>query len=207
MALSLQLKHWAGPMFQCGVRSLCSRILQHHSQKPTTTMTSTISTPSPTGATSTSSPEAFLANLSQPQASAKGLPTIGISGKKCWVIREARPTYVVAENVRGLVNWSEGLVFDAVCTDLEVKATKSCRVFFQLQVSGRPTSEIASGLLLTPTTRETVMDVEKFLERKKRNGYKNGTTVPNLATQMQIKTGHASEDGKASQMSPLLWRR
>ena len=35
------------------------------------------------------------------------------------VIRECSPTWVVGENVRGLVNWSEGLVFDAVCTDLE----------------------------------------------------------------------------------------
>ena len=123
------------------------------------------------------------------------------------VIREARPTYVVAENVRGLVNWSEGLVFDAVCTDLESEGYQVVPCLLPAAGVGRPTSEIASGLLLTPTTRETVMDVEKFLERKKRNGYKNGTTVPNLATQMQTKTGHASEDGKASQMSPLLWRR
>jgi len=35
------------------------------------------------------------------------------------IIREARPTYVVAENVRGLVSWNEGLVLDTVCADLE----------------------------------------------------------------------------------------
>ena len=35
------------------------------------------------------------------------------------VIREACPTYVVAENVRGLISWNEGLVFDTVCVDLE----------------------------------------------------------------------------------------
>jgi len=35
------------------------------------------------------------------------------------VIREARPTYVVAENVRGLLSWNEGLVLDTVCSDLE----------------------------------------------------------------------------------------
>ena len=34
-------------------------------------------------------------------------------------IREARPTYVVAENVRGLISWNEGLVLDTVCADLE----------------------------------------------------------------------------------------
>ena len=35
------------------------------------------------------------------------------------VIREVGPRWIVAENVRGLVNWSEGMVFDTVCADLE----------------------------------------------------------------------------------------
>lgn len=35
------------------------------------------------------------------------------------VIREATPRWVVGENVRGLVNWSGGLVFDEVQADLE----------------------------------------------------------------------------------------
>ncbi len=34
-------------------------------------------------------------------------------------IREIQPRWVVAENVRGLVSWSDGLVFEQVCTDLE----------------------------------------------------------------------------------------
>ena len=37
----------------------------------------------------------------------------------CRAIREIKPTYVVGENVRGLLNWSGGLVFDQVCVDLE----------------------------------------------------------------------------------------
>jgi len=36
-------------------------------------------------------------------------------------IREIKPTYVVGENVRGLVNWSGGLVFEEVCADLEAE--------------------------------------------------------------------------------------
>jgi len=35
------------------------------------------------------------------------------------IIRECKPRWVVGENVRGLVNWSEGLVFEEVCVDLE----------------------------------------------------------------------------------------
>jgi DNA (cytosine-5)-methyltransferase 1 len=35
------------------------------------------------------------------------------------VIREIKPRYVVGENVRGLITWNAGLVFDEVCADLE----------------------------------------------------------------------------------------
>lgn len=35
------------------------------------------------------------------------------------VVRECSPRYIVGENVRGLVNWSGGLVFEEVCADLE----------------------------------------------------------------------------------------
>jgi DNA (cytosine-5)-methyltransferase 1 len=34
-------------------------------------------------------------------------------------IREIEPTYIVGENVRGLLNWNGGMVFDEVCTELE----------------------------------------------------------------------------------------
>ena len=35
------------------------------------------------------------------------------------VIREFKPTWVIAENVRGLVTWNEGMVLEQVCADLE----------------------------------------------------------------------------------------
>jgi len=35
------------------------------------------------------------------------------------VIREARPRWVVGENVGGIISWSGGLVFEEVCADLE----------------------------------------------------------------------------------------
>jgi hypothetical protein len=56
------------------------------------------------------------------------------------------------------------------------------RSYFRLAASAPPTDEIEFGLLLTPTTREEVMDTQKFKERMEK--YDNGTTVPNLATQV-----------------------
>jgi site-specific DNA-cytosine methylase len=35
------------------------------------------------------------------------------------VIQNVRPDWVVAENVRGLVTWNEGMVLETVCADLE----------------------------------------------------------------------------------------
>jgi len=35
------------------------------------------------------------------------------------IIGECEPRWVVGENVRGLVSWSDGLVFETCCTDLE----------------------------------------------------------------------------------------
>jgi len=55
----------------------------------------------------------------------------------------------------------------------------------QLAESGMlptPTTQRIAGLLLTPTTREEVMDMNKFKTRMEK--YNNGTTVPNLATQI-----------------------
>jgi DNA (cytosine-5)-methyltransferase 1 len=37
----------------------------------------------------------------------------------CRIISEITPTYVVGENVRGLLNWNGGVVFEEVCADLE----------------------------------------------------------------------------------------
>tara|TARA_R110000851_G_scaffold13833_1_gene47104 strand:- start:2313 stop:3371 length:1059 start_codon:yes stop_codon:yes gene_type:complete len=37
------------------------------------------------------------------------------------IIREVKPRYIVGENVRGLLSWSGGLVFDEVCSDLEAE--------------------------------------------------------------------------------------
>ena len=39
-------------------------------------------------------------------------------------IREIKPRWIVGENVRGLVNWAEGLVFEEVCAELEAEGYK-----------------------------------------------------------------------------------
>ena len=96
----------------------------------------------------------------------------------------------------------------------KLKATKSHRFYFQLAPSMPPTEGTEFGLFLTPTTREEVQDLEKFKKRMEK--YPNGTTMPNLATQIMglLPTPTASEaergserqltvkDGKVQNISP-----
>ena len=37
------------------------------------------------------------------------------------IIKEVKPTFVIAENVRGIINIQDGMVFETVCSDLEAE--------------------------------------------------------------------------------------
>lgn len=53
-------------------------------------------------------------------------------------IREIQPRWVVGENVRGLVNWSGGLVFDEVQADLEDEGYEVCPFLLPAAGVGAP---------------------------------------------------------------------
>ena len=118
------------------------------------------------------------------QESGPGHPTIDISGRRCSESYERlappmswRRTF--AASLVGMKGW-----FSTRCAlTWKVKATKSSRLYFLLQASTRRTAGTGSGLLLTPTTREEPVDLDKFKARMEK--YPNGTTMPNLATQVQ----------------------
>jgi len=144
-------------------------------------------------------------------------------------IKEIKPRYIVGENVRGLVSWGGGGYSTRCAMIWKGKGMQYNRFLFQLQVSAHRTKEIGYGLLLTPTTKEDPVNLEKFKKRMEK--YPNGTTMPNLATQIfqMLPTPSANEDsyrlkgdtqaskcleamartgglinGKASQLSPLF---
>jgi len=98
------------------------------------------------------------------------------------VIKEIQPKWIIGENVRGLVSWGGDWYSKRCVLTWKGKIMKYNRLLFLLQVSTHRTEGIESGLLLTPTTREEVQDLEKFQKRMEK--YPNGTTMPNLATQV-----------------------
>jgi len=158
---------------------------------------------------STSSQGDSLANLTPSQVREKVKTTIDISGLKCYEQYEKlnqgtswAKTFVAC--LVGMEDW-----FSMRCKlTWKMKASKSSRLYFQLQASTPRTKETGYGLLLTPTTREDVVNLETFQKRMEK--YPNGTKMPNLATQVSqlLPTpiagdwkGQKRKDGTASMLS------
>ena len=81
------------------------------------------------------------------------------------VIKEVKPTFIIAENVRGIVNIQDGMVFETVCSDLETEG-------FEIQPFIIPAAGVGA-----PHKRERVWIVgyskhNGSLTSKIRRGYK-----------------------------------
>jgi DNA-cytosine methyltransferase len=113
-------------------------------------------------------------------------------------IKEVKPRYIVGENVRGLVSWGGGWYSTRCAMIWKGKAMQYNRFLFLLQVSAHRTKDKEFGLLLTPTTKEDPVNLEKFKKRMEK--YPNGTTMPNLATQVMemLPTPNASDSNNAN---------
>ncbi len=125
------------------------------------------------------------ASLFHLPAKERELKMIATSGQKCLEQFEKLDRHTLwGKMFVALLIGMEGWYSSKCRLIWKLKATKSSRLYCQLAVSTLPTEGTESGLLLTPTTREEVQDLGKFKKRMEK--YPNGTTMPNLATQVQI---------------------
>ena len=76
-------------------------------------------------------------------------------------IREISPRWIVGENVRGIITWNGGMVFDEVQADLETEVTKYSRFYFQLQALTLHTNDIEYGSLLSTPSSNDLNDLAK----------------------------------------------
>lgn len=65
------------------------------------------------------------------------------------VVRTVRPRWVVGENVLGIVNWSQGMVFEHVCADLEAAGYEVQAYLIPAAGVGAPICDTEHGLLPT----------------------------------------------------------
>jgi len=139
-------------------------------------------------------------NPTHPQESDSARRMRDTSGRRCLEQYERfnRPG-LWAKTFVGLLIGMEGWYSTRCRLSWKLKATKSHRFYFQLVPSTLHTEGTEFGLLLTPTTREEVQDLEKFKKRMEK--YPNGTTMPNLATQIMglLPTPTASEAERGSE--------
>jgi hypothetical protein len=150
--------------------------------------------------------DSLVSHLVVPE-SEKGQPTIGICSPKCYELYQRLAPIgswarMFAVSLVGQVGTRTSLGWYSTRSSLtwKVQVTKCSRPYFLLAASTLRTAEIESssapdGLLLTPTTREDAVDLEVFQKRMEK--YPNGTTMPNLATQVQgMLPTPTAQDGK-----------
>lgn len=156
-----------------------------------------------------SSQEGSPANPTHLLESERERKTNATCGQRCCALFENAPRATSwAKTFAALLVGMEGWYSKRCALTWKLVGTPYNRSYFQLAVSVLPIEEIECGLLLTPTTREEVMDTDKFKARMEK--YDNGTTVPNLATQVlgMLPTpiagdwkGQRRSDGTASMLS------
>jgi len=109
--------------------------------------------------------------------------TNAICGRRCLELFESVHRVGSWERTfAGLLIGQEGWFSKRCALTWKLVGTPFNRLFFQLAPSTLPTDATEFGLLLTPTTSEQVQDLDKFKTRMEK--YPNGTTMPNLATQV-----------------------
>ena len=109
--------------------------------------------------------------------------TTATCGRRCLELSESvNPVGSWARTFAGLLVGRTDWYSKRVTLTWKILGTPSNRLLFQLVPQTLPTDATEFGLLLTPTTSEPVHDLEKFKARMEK--YPNGTTMPNLATQV-----------------------
>ena len=104
------------------------------------------------------------------------------------IIREAAPRFVVGENVRGLVSWDGGMVFEEVCLDLEIEG-------YEVWTGILPAASVGA-----PHRRDRIFFVAFHAPNTEllrlEHGKKSGDARVGQETARECFAGHASSEGQ-----------
>jgi len=92
-------------------------------------------------------------------------------------IQEISPRWIVGENVRGLVNWNGGMVFDQVCSDLEGEGYKVFPIL------------IPAAAVNAPHRRDRIWFVAYFDRERTAKRFSNEWTTPDPYSDIRPKRG------------------
>ena len=107
-----------------------------------------------------------------------------ISGRRCYeLLKMLDLPGLLAKTLLDSLQWRMAEHLKTYALHWKMKGTIYKRIIFQLAVSERGIEGTEYGLLLiTPTASESYQDKDKFIKRMEK--YNNGTTMPNLTTQI-----------------------
>lgn len=124
-------------------------------------------------------------------------------------IREIKPAWVVGENVRGLINWSGGLVFDEIQSQLEAEGYQVSSYLLPASAVGAPHERYRLWIVARNekcTTDTTVVNDSKHIgekegrsSRESRNGIIENTIADTTSVGWSqrdkgTKAGYATQD-------------
>ena len=159
-----------------------------------------------------SSQEGSPANPTHSLESERERKTNATCGPRCCALFENAPRATSwAKTFAALLVGMEGWYSKRCALTWKLVGTPYNRSYFQLQALAHHTEEIASGLLLTPTSTERCEHPDDMRARAEKNGYKNGTKYNSLTSQIvygMLPTpiagdwkGQRRSDGTASMLS------
>lgn len=90
------------------------------------------------------------------------------------VIREVRPRWIVGENVRGLLSWNEGVVFEEVCSDLESEGYEVQAFIIPAAGVGAPHRRDRIWFVAHANNAGTKLGLRDFEQRQKVNKRREG---------------------------------
>ncbi|MBM3708450.1 MAG: DNA (cytosine-5-)-methyltransferase, partial [Actinobacteria bacterium] len=102
------------------------------------------------------------------------------------VIRNIKPDWVIAENVRGLVTWNEGMVLETVCADME-------GIGYEVQPLIIPACAVGA-----PHRRDRVWiianDAKNAISKRTRRGYNGFAQGAGKRVESEIQTARPNSD-------------
>lgn len=100
------------------------------------------------------------------------------------VIKNVKPDWIIAENVRGLITWNNGLVFETVCSDLESEG-------YEVQPLIIPACAIGA-----PHRRDRVWIIAHSINNRQRGEKRGGTESQNRVQKIDRTKDSATRKSK-----------
>lgn len=110
-------------------------------------------------------------------------------------IQIVKPTWVVAENVPGIINWSKGMVFDEICSNLESEGYEVLP--FLLPAIGKDAIHERNRCWFIAFHQPRFMERSKYLGESNitySNGFGRGKMVSNLQKRQSTRNSHEPLD-------------